>query len=49
MEAREDLHWRRETPESGQAASRCGAEERIFRREAPVLRFGETPNTHFES
>jgi hypothetical protein len=29
MEAREDLHWKRETPESGHQASRCRAEERM--------------------
>jgi hypothetical protein len=37
MEAREDLHWRRETPESEHWASRCRAEERIASRETPDL------------
>jgi hypothetical protein len=41
MEAREDLQWRRETPESEHWASRCRAEERILSPEAPALRKGQ--------
>jgi hypothetical protein len=45
MEAREDLQWRRETPESEHKASRCRAEERILSREPPVCSRGEPANT----
>ena len=43
MDAREDLQWRRETPESEQQASRCRAEERIEPRGtgAPIRRTAE--------